>query len=94
MICFVQQEKERIIVGKWQYFDLDFCQTFHLLTPQVKCLSWFEPEFCYTHVYHNSKKLYHVVCSYLNFQSAQHIKEVCSELLDAEASIHELFKNT
>lgn len=35
-----------------------------------------------------------MVYSYLNLHSVQSIKEVCSELLDAEASIHELFKNT
>lgn len=36
----------------------------------------------------------HVECCYLTFQSAQCIKEVFPELLDAESSMHELFKDT
>lgn len=61
---------------------------FHLLTPQGKSPSYFEPGFCYSHVYHNSKKLHHVECCYPTFQSAQSIKEVFPDLLDAE-SIYE-----
>lgn len=90
MVCLVQQqEKERITVGKWRYVLPNIPCT----NPQGKSPSYFEPGFCYSHIYHNSKNLCHLEC-YLTFQYAQCIKQIFPDLLDTESSIRQSFKDT